>query len=187
MNLVRGFCLLSLFCSFSCTFLDQNSSASNVAPYFDLSGYINNYIKDSSTQAITKTIQIEGTTETKEIPSYPLWKDVHAFDAYDINRPALYDKYSIDTVQTNPGSFSVIYQPKDSTSDLKVNLLQINYDQDQLQSIQIETSTKSFLEKVSLRINWTPSQGYTIDRITDKIFNSSIGHQKIDVRLTSGS
>lgn len=142
-------------------------------PYFDLSGYIHEISTDSQRYQVEKSISINGIVETQKIDNYPLWKDIEDFDAYDINRPALYDKYRIDTSQTG-NMREITYHPLDD--QLKVRLLKVSYQEDDLTSIQVKTATKSFLDDVQLTINWKPKEGYSLSRQSDKVLGKKSSH-----------
>lgn len=152
------------------------------SPFFDLSGYIRDYTSDSSTHRVSKSIRIDSMTESKTLDNYSLWKDIMDFDAYDINRPALYDKYSIDTTYTESG-YSIRYQPKDQTKNLKVTLLAVSVENEQVNSILIRTLTDSFLDQVQMEIDWNPSRGYTLKRRSNKIFKSEDQYQEVEVSI----
>lgn len=176
------FCLLWLF---SCHRDSPGNKSDRLTdPYFDLSGYVQQYIGDSLTYRVVKTISINDITETKTIDHYPLWKDLKDFDSYDINRPALFDKYSIDSVMSN-GGYTITYQPLDPNKQLKVSLLQIEVKENKINSIQIKTSTQSFLDHVTMDINWKPESGYSILRQSDKIFSKEIQNQRVEVFIKS--
>lgn len=142
-------------------------------PYFDLSGYISEISRDSQRYRVEKSISINGIVETQKIDNYPLWKDIEDFDAYDINRPALFDKYRIDTIQTG-NMREITYHPLDD--QLKVTLLKVSYQEDDLTSIQVKTATKSFLDDVQLTINWRPKEGYSLSRQSDKVLGKKSSH-----------
>jgi hypothetical protein len=152
----------------------------NNLPFFDLSGYIKNMISDSISQTVEKSITINGVIESKKIDQYAIWKDLRDFDTYDINRPALYDKYLVDTIQK--GSIrQIVHTPKDD--QLKVRLLKISFADGQVSEIQIKAATKSFLEDVSLEIVWRPNQGYVINRQSNRLFKADPSVQVVEVNL----
>ncbi len=148
-------------------------------PYFDLSGYIRDICSDSQRYQVEKSISLNGIVETQKIDNYPLWKDIKDFDAYDINRPALFDKYRIDTTQTG-NIREITYQPLDD--QLKVTLLKVSYEEDDLTSIQVKTATKSFLDNVELTIDWKPKTGYSLSRQSDKVLGKK-SSQLVDVEI----
>lgn len=178
------FCLLAFLGIAACGLNTKNQSNYQNAPFFDLSGFISTYVKDSSSHKVSKTIQVDTSVESKILDNYPIWKDIKDFDAYDINRPALYDKYSIDTI-ISASAYSIIYLPKEDTKDLKVTRLQVNVENGEVTSIQIKTSNNSFLDQVKMEINWTPRSGYILERVSDKIFRDQTELQTIEVSIIS--
>lgn len=172
--------LSGLFLLTSCMSNGDTSTNSFQPPYFDLAGFIKQSTLDTSMTRVNKTIEIDGQEESKVLEDYALWKDIRSFDAYDINRPALSDKYTADTIHSSTMT-TTTYQPVDTAADLNVLLLRITKSQDTVSSIQIKTSTKSFLEHIVLDIDWRPEIGYSIHRSSKRIFSSQIHHQNIEV------
>lgn len=173
-----------LYCDFilialvtACSPAEQRENSQ--LPYFDLSGYIQEISTDSQRYQVEKSISINGIVETQKIDNYPLWKDIEDFDAYDINRPALFDKYRTDTTQTD-NIREITYYPLDD--QLKVTLLKVSYEENALTSIQIKTATKSFLDNVELTINWKPKKGYSLSRQSDKVLGKK-SSQLVDVEI----
>lgn len=150
-------------------------------PFFDLSGYIKSIISDSISYAVEKSITINGAIESKKILDYAIWKDLDDFDTYDINRPALFDKYLVDTIQE--GSIrQIIHTPKND-DQLKVRLLKISHVSGQISEIEIKAATKSFLEDVSLEIVWKPGKGYIINRQSKRLFKPDPSIQVVEVKI----
>ncbi|MBK8505509.1 MAG: hypothetical protein IPL46_26920 [Saprospiraceae bacterium] len=165
----------------ACAYMNEADRKGDL-PYFDLSGFIKSTVKDSATYSVEKSITINGAIESKQIAQYAIWKDLKDFDTYDINRPALFDKYMVDTIQE--GSIRhIIHTP--INDQLKVRLLKISYDDDdgQISTIEIKASTKSFLEDVSLEIIWHPAHGYVINRHSNRLFKADPSIQIVEVNI----
>ena len=163
----------------SCSYVNDVTRKDKL-PFFDLSGYIKTTINDSISYSVEKSITINGAIESKQIEHYAIWKDVRDFDTYDINRPALFDKYLVDTIEE--GSFRhIIHTP--TSDELKVRLLKISYDDGQISAIEIKAATKSFLEDVSLEIVWHPAEGYSINRQSYRLFKTDPSRQIVEVRI----
>ena len=149
---------------------EDTDKPSTPLPFFDLTGFIAATVRDSQTMDVKKSVLVDRLTETKSIDSYKIWQDIKQFDAYDINRPALFDKYHIDSIiQGNLKEIS--YHPTEE--DLKVRLLRVQYDQNRVTKIVIKTVFNSFLEDVFLDIEWVPQDGYEIHRSSDKLLGST--------------
>ncbi len=136
-------------------------------PYFDLSGYITEAIKDSLLVSVEKSISTDNQTEAKRIPEYALWKDIESFSSYDINRSALFDKYSVDTTIIGTRK-EIISIANDKT--LQVQSQKVVYENDQITDIEIKTASNSFLGNIELEILWEPGKGYILRRNSDRIF-----------------
>ena len=136
-------------------------------PFYDLAGLVAKIVTDSLYVNVEKSISIDGQEEVKQISDYPLWKDIEEFAYYDLNRPALYDKYQIDTTRKANGIEEITYYPLDE--HLKVRLLKIHLKANQVKRITINTTFNSFLENVTLNVDWKLDEGYQIDRSSDKM------------------
>ena len=70
-------------------------------PFFDLSGYIDRQVDSLSTAgtAVTKTITLNGTSETRDIPDLNFANDLRVFREADINKPAWVDKYTVERTE----------------------------------------------------------------------------------------
>jgi hypothetical protein len=168
--------LMHVACSYGIEAVQKDS-----LPFFDLAGYIKTTISDSISYNVEKSITINGSIESKQIERYAIWKDVKDFDTYDINRPALFDKYQVDTIQEGPIRH-IVHLPIDE--DLKVRLLKISLaDDGQIIGIEINAATKSFLEDVALQITWQPGHGYVINRKSERLFKPEPSLQVVEVRI----
>ena len=139
-------------------------------PFYDLSGLVAQIVSDSQIVTVEKSITIDAEPEIKKIVDYPLWKDVKEFAYYDINRPALFDKYQGDTISEN-GTKALVYRPLED--HLKVRLLKVFLDGQEVKRVVINSMFNSFLEDVALNIDWMIGEGYQIDRSSDKLFGNT--------------
>jgi hypothetical protein len=172
-----SYLLLFLLTLASCS-QENSSKPAATLPFFDLSGYISATVRDSQIMNVKKSVIVDQLTETKNIDHYKIWQDIKQFDAYDINRPALFDKYLIDTI-IEGDSKEISYHP--TAEDLKVRLLKVQYEHDQVTRISINTVFSSFLEDVTLDIEWAPEDGYMIHRSSDKLLGATT-NQVINVQ-----
>ncbi len=137
-------------------------------PFFDLSGFIAEVTADSQLVSVQKTVDIAGQSEMKMMEEYALWKDEQRFDNFDINRPALFDKYRVDTVQR--GGLKIIsYLALDP--DLQVQSFQVDFVQDVVDQIIVISQSKSFLENMKSQLTWRPGRGYLYQKSSDKLFS----------------
>jgi len=157
---------LVLLTYFGCG-VDGGDNQANKLPYFDLSGYIKEAIKDSLLITVDKSIQSDSSIEAKTISDYALWRDLEGFSSYDINRPALFDKYTVDT--------TILGTRKEITCTANDHALQVQsqkvvYENSEISAIEIKTTSNSFLGNIELEILWKPRSGYILHRKSDRIF-----------------
>ena len=148
--------------------------------FFNLAQFLSDYVADSVLVDVTKTTEINGLRETREIEHYPLFEDLSAFANYDIDRPALLDKYIVDSTWES-SRLTVHYQSIDSS--LKVRSMRITQiPADEVQQIEINAVSRSFLEDAAVSILIKPSSGYSLKRISHKIFQDP-RQQVVDVKI----
>ena len=154
--------LMTIGCASSTEDLNQQD------PFFDLKGFIQEVTQDSAGVSVYKAITVNGNKEEKELTDYALWYDLQQFVNYDINRPALFDKYSTDTIRLDQGSI-IRHQAMDST--LSVQLLETFKNADEsVDSIHIDILSRSFLEDMSVDISWdVKGNSYYLQRVTKMI------------------
>ena len=147
--------------------------------FFDMEKYVNRVISDSLSTTVIKTIQVNGKSEQKKLVDYPLWLDIKNFAQYNINKPALLDKYQVDSLQEG-NELKVSYISLDEKHH--VSELQIWYQEQHIDSIRVLTSLKSFIEESTLEIRWTPGKGYVIDKNVQGRFSKE-KNQHISVQV----
>ncbi len=163
---MRTYLILALFL-FGC---NPNSKVIKTPKeFFDLTQFIEAYVSDSTTLQVTKKIVVDGTAETRKLNDYPIYEDVQAFASYDINRPALFDKYGVDS-ELNGDTAATSYRAVDP--ELKVQLLKVKTKGNSVISLEIKTQSHSFLEDVSLDIYFAPDHGYQLNRQSHRIFKA---------------
>ncbi len=162
----------------SCVKGDMKGSKSSTA-FFDLSSFADQIRQDSPLYTVVKTIEVDGQSETQTIEGYTYWKDVEFFANYDINRPALLDKYKVDTLQIRDTA-RITYQALED--DLKVLSLEVHLVDENVITVLIESLAKSFLEEVDLEINWNLTSGYSMTRNEKRLLGST-SIQKIRVEI----
>jgi hypothetical protein len=150
-------------------------------PFFDLADFIDKYIEDPQQFNVSKTVEIDGQVETIDFSDYDLYADIAGFENYDINRPALFDKYDVDTILAADQSYLFVHQAKED--NLKVQELTVKKEGSQIDSIGVTAVTNSFLEKMQLRLSWIPASGYEINVVSKKVFQDSL-HQTVRVTKT---
>ena len=170
--------ILSLF-AIACSSGTENLSEQQT-PFFDLKGFIQEVTQDSAGISVYKSITVNGEKEEKELNDYAFWYDLQQFENYDINRPALFDKYDTDTIPSGNGSV-IRHQAMDST--LHVQLMETFRSGDQsIESIHIDLRSESFLEDMTVDISWSvKDNSYQLRRVT-KMIGSDPDTHVVNVR-----
>lgn len=138
-----------------------------LSKFFDLPGFIDVTTADSALYTVEKTVRIGEYLETKVLEAYDLWKDEQSFTNFDINRPALFEKYQTDTSMVEGGWIESYHALE---SSLHVQEMQITYTGDQVNEIHVRSQSRSFLENIDIELNWNPGQGYRYQKLSDRIF-----------------
>lgn len=143
--------------------------------FFDLQGLVQDFVNDSLSVDVEKTVILDGGTESKKLDDYALYEDVKPFENYDINKPALFDKYLADTI--NDTSQILRYTAKEE--GLSVQTLQItkNLQDESVESVEITNRTHSFLEEVEMKIVWKLNDGYSLRRQSRKKVGKDSVHE----------
>ncbi len=130
-------------------------------PFFDLAGYVDRQA-DSLRQAgttVTKTIYLNGSTETKKMPGLNFTKDLRVFREADINKPAYRDKYAIERTEQG-GELTRVYTATDSTMQTR-RLTVVTRDSLPVH-IEIFRKTGTVLSKGDHHLSYDPKKGYHI-------------------------
>jgi hypothetical protein len=147
--------------------------------FFDLEDYVHQILADSIHATVIKTAQANHKPEQQKLENYPLWKDIEHFSQYNINKPALFDKYQVDTIIEG----SLVHINYRSLSEkLHVQELDIWRQNESIDSIWIHSSLKSFIEESHLKIRWVPRKGYVIDKTVIGRFSKE-KNQQISVQV----
>lgn len=163
-------------CAMSSCLPDAMTREAN-RPFFDLTGFIKQSIADSHYVTVNKTVDIGGVSETKEIKDYAFWDDLKRFESFDINRPALYDKYVVDTLEENNYK---VYRHTAKDPKMHVQSMEIRIEEDDIVKIDVRSQSQSFLENLDILFTWIPEETYSYQKWSDKLF-SEREEQKVTV------
>ncbi len=153
----------------SCTSEDKSQRSSQ--SFFSLQSYARAFAKDSLTVKVRKTVQVNGSEESKEIEAYPIFEDVLTLEHYDIDRPAMYDKYLVDTIHSGDQT-TLVYTAQ--THELRVRKLTVSLLGEEVTKIDIESQTETFSGDTQLALQWEPVKKLTLHRHGKKMFQDSI-------------
>ena len=131
-------------------------------PYFDLKGYfLQEAERLSGESGFSKTVNLDGQVEQQTLDSLNWSTEFQAFADADINLPAWYDKYSIDSTFTENGLLSSLrYMVQDSSLNTKI--IAINFIAGVPNLIEIERQSNSPLAQTYKKLEYKPATGYTI-------------------------
>ncbi len=173
------FCLLALMSG--CQPVTGLNDQPLHSPFFDLDKFVHEMATDTALVMVKKFVEINGQMEERSIDAYPYYKDIQNFEHYDINRPALFDKYHVDTIDAADGKVVINHGATDEK--LKVRHLSIRYTASgEVDSIGIHSHANSFLEEMHLYLHWLPAVGYEIVRKRSMWLKNDSTIQKITVQ-----
>ena len=130
-------------------------------PFFNLQAYIDRQV-DSLQAAditVTKTITLNGTTETQELADLKFANDLRIFREADINKPAWLDKYRSEREERD-GQLVQTYTALDSSLQTR-ELTVVSEDGDPVR-IEILRKTGTVLSDGLHRMVYQPASGYSM-------------------------
>lgn len=154
--------LLVLPCLLTACAPEAPADTIDVAPFFDLAGYITAETErlSATKTRVEKTITLNGTTETKELDAINFDNDLRLFREADINKPAWVDKYDTQ-VETLSGNHKITtYVAKDSS--LIVHRLMVEEDLGVTTKIEINRKTGTVLSDGKHLLVYDPARGYSV-------------------------
>ena len=182
MRLPLGFALLTLL-SWSCNPAPAaapttvgSSEANNATsePFFDLAAYVDaetTRLRERRT-AVTKTIELNGETETKQFDDLDFADDLRPFRAANINKPAWRDKYAVDTVRLSGNHRKITYRAIDTT--LIVRRLFVEEDRGAVTRVEIDRKTGSVLSDGWHEMVYEPARGYAVESRQENRFGNDL-------------
>jgi len=151
--------------------------------FFDLSDFIDAYCATTDSLVdVRKSITVDGEKEEQELADYPMHRDIMSFESLDLNKAALWDRYSVDTAaMSGVGNFQITYSALDE--NLSVQSLIVAFAAGKASSIQVMKEQNTFLADVSTYIEWLPAQGYFIEKNEGQLFSDPTLHEiRVDLR-----
>ena len=156
-----------IICAMSSCLPDEMAREAN-KPFFDLAGFITQSIADSHYVVVNKTVAIGGVSETKRIEDYAFWEDLRRFESFDINRPALYDKYVVDTLHESDYE---VFKHTAKDPKMPIQSMEIRRQNDDIIKIDVRSQSQSFLENLDIFFTWIPNESYSYQKWSDKLFS----------------
>ncbi|MGB3801098.1 MAG: hypothetical protein WA952_14875 [Lewinella sp.] len=171
---------LPLVLLLSSCFADELEEDMNRDPFFDLATYIDQQV-DSLQRVgttVTKTITLNGSTESKELSDLAFGSDLRVFRESDINKPAWLDKYDTQQNETD-GLLTRTYSAMDSSMQTR-QLTVISRDGEPV-SIEIIRKTGTVLSDGWHRLVYDPSSGYQLRTLQHNTFGDDLD---ADIRVS---
>jgi hypothetical protein len=163
--------LLPLF--FACTSDTAEVNSDQVA-FFDLRSYVNEEVDrlTSRKTKVTKTITLNGKTETKELDDLNFANDLRIFREADINKPAWLEKYETKH-KTLSGSHQITtYEALDS--NLVTRQLLVEEDLGEVTRITIKRKTGTVLSNGNHWLEYVPATGYSMTTQQENRFGEDV-------------
>lgn len=160
---MRQIFILTLVCSFlircqSTPQVEQKTSAA----FFDLKNFFEQEKKQlKKVNRFVKTVSINEQQEVKELENLNFEDEFSIFIASDINRPAWFDKYGIDSIfDTTNNLERLTYTALDSS--LQTKNIAVHFSNKEVASIAIHKSTDNAIAQSSQDLLYIVNEGYSI-------------------------
>lgn len=159
MRIVAFFMLSIIVCG---CYRSELKESLSVDPFFDLKGYMESQIDSLREQQdpVEKTITLGDKSETHRFSDFDYDRELTIFLQSDINKPAWFDKYRIDSVQQNGRLQAVTYTALDTS--LRTRELRVELDGPAVERIYLRNRTKTVLSSGDQELWYEPGRGYRI-------------------------
>ncbi len=130
--------------------------------FFDLKGFFDAEIErlEGYPLTVTKSIQLNGETETQQLTDLNFSNDLRLFRESDINKPAWHDKYRSEVQQLSGQHQITTYTALDSS--LQTRVLTVEEDLGVVTNISIRRKTGTVLSKGDHQLEYDPATGYQV-------------------------
>lgn len=158
--LVLTSCLLLAACSPA---PQPDASKMTAKPFFDLKGYFGQQMTDLARKnpSVVKRLRIGEKTEEITPDSIDFKQELKVFADADLNRPAWFDKYTVDSIRNDAGELTHIAY-KALATDLKVQQLEIDFAAGTASRIHIVSQLKTAVADSKQDLTYEPSVGYKV-------------------------
>lgn len=143
-------------------------------PFYDLNSYMVQEIDRLETTGVrvTKSITLNGVTETKKLDSVNFNNDLRLFREADINKPAWADKYTTELKQLSGSHKLTTYLAQDSS--LIVRRLMVEEDLGVTTKIEIDRKTGTVLSSGTHHLVYEPAVGYRVQTSQQNRFGKDV-------------
>ena len=151
------------------------------APFFDLAEYVDAEVErlNGEPRLVTKTVTLNGRTETRELTDLDFAGDLRLFREANINRPAWADKYEVQTKELSAGHRVTTYVARDSS--LTTQRLIVEEDRGVPVEVRITRKTGTVLSDGRGELTYVPRSGYTVRTVQDYRFGDDVDSE---IRVT---
>lgn len=162
-----------LICAGSCAPNQEEIQQPSVDPFFDVDSFFREEIAvwDSLQPTVTKQVLFDGVEEVGEFDSLDYDTQLRVFLDSDINKPAWFDKYRIDTIREEGRGYRVQYtslSPK-----LRVQKLEVQWREGEPVAIHVEKATRSLLETLEQNLTYQTGEGFTLEMLQKRLWGKT--------------
>ncbi len=132
------------------------------SPFYDLQGFFEAEVErlQARQPKVEKTVSFDQSTETERLDSINYRRELKVFLDSDINRPAWWDRYTIDSTWQDGALQSIHYQAK--ADDLKIRSIRLTFERDSLLAVDLELNAESAATAFRQSLHYAPAEGYRI-------------------------
>jgi len=172
---MRILILLFMFGSLiSCGNVATTGDPSSIDPgFFNLVDFVELEKERLANTTIIKTVTVRGISETKTLSDVDWTLELAPFAQSNIDRPAFWDAYSVDTTVSTDGQMVHTYHTLDSsnfTKTIELTWADRNSPIDSIDCITIDNGFNSFLADTRQRLVWCKDH-YSISSTQDALLS----------------
>lgn len=162
---------LSLCCGFfiltACELPTLDSKNQSNRAFFDLKAFFDQEIAalEQDSFVLKKTVTHQGSSNLKTITPKSWEDELRIFKNCDINRPAWYDLYQVDSTMDANGLVRLRYQALEDK--LSTRDLDIQWKDGQVHSISIVSHNNNAIYQAQQYLTYIPKEQYTVKKMQD--------------------
>ncbi len=168
---------LLLFYFSACINVEKKEATGTLAKssFFDIEAFFDSEIERLSGKKpqLKKTILMNGEEESLVLKAVDFEKELRVFSECHLNKPALEDKYSRDSIFESGQLVKIIYETGEEK--IKIKKVEISFEENSVSRILIEKNASSEVTSSSQVLTYQPNLGYTIE--SKQKFATSSEHQ----------
>lgn len=131
-------------------------------PYFDLAGFMQTQIDslNASDVQVRKQVVLNDEQEERVVALEDFRQELGVFVDSDINRPAWFDKYTVDSVLQDDRLSRLHYRSQDST--LRTRELMIDWQEGRVSAIHVRNYSQTVLSQTQQYLTYEVGKEYRI-------------------------